>query len=131
MPPRINRILTPEISVAIWKSACVTCRAQPPSWMRRGALLNDAQNIGMSPTSVAGGEKAPGNCELIAGFCEPGSVTLDGLLLVLISPCGGASGLPKLAALAAAAVATEPAAAAASTARRDTESIVLSFRQNV
>src|SRR5215472_2639732 len=99
--------------------------------MRRGALLNDAQNIGMSPTSVAGGEKAPGNCELIAGFCGPMSVTLDGWFLVLISPCGGSSGLPKLAALAAvAAVASEPAAAAASMARRDTESIDLSFRQN-
>ena len=97
--------------------------------MRRGALLNEAQNIGMSPTSVAGGEKALGNCELIAGFCGPGSVTLAGWFLVLISPCGGSSGLPKLAALAA--VATEPAAAAASTVRRDTESMDFSFRQNL
>src|SRR6516164_9794171 len=98
--------------------------------MRRGALLNDAQNIGMSPTSVAGGEKAPGNCELIAGFCGPISVALEGCSLVLISPCGGASGLPKLAALAAvAADASEPAAATASMARRDTVSMDLSFRQ--
>jgi hypothetical protein len=29
--------------------------------MRRGALLNDAQLSGMLPTSVAGGENAPGN----------------------------------------------------------------------
>src|SRR6516164_7452007 len=78
--------------------------------MRRGALLKDAQNIGMSPTSVGGGENAPGNCEASAGFCGPGSVKLDGL--------------PKLAALAAAAaVTTVPAAAAASTPRRDTGSM--------
>src|SRR5580700_4684276 len=63
--------------------------------MRRGALLNEAQNIGMSPTSVAGGEKAPGNCELIAGFCGPGSVTLAGWFLVLISPCGGSCGCDR------------------------------------
>src|SRR5271157_1068251 len=92
--------------------------------MRRGALLKDAQNIGMSPTSVGGGENAPGNCEASAGFCGPGSVKLDGLAVVLIWPCGGSSGLPKLAALAAAAaVATVPAAAAASTPRRETGSI--------
>src|SRR5215472_10777230 len=91
--------------------------------MRRGALLNEAQNIGMSPTSVGGGENALGNCEASAGFWGPGSVKLDGLPVVLIWPCGGSSGLPKLAALAAAAVATVPAAAAASTPRRDTGSM--------
>src|SRR6516165_6647975 len=92
--------------------------------MRRGALLNDAQNIGMSPTSVGGGENAPGNCDDSAGFCGPGSVKLDGFPVVLIWPCGGSSGLPKLAALAAAAaVATVPAAAAASTPSRDTGSM--------
>src|SRR5277367_979353 len=98
--------------------------------MRRGALLKEAQNNGEEPTSVGGGEKALGNCEAIAGFCGPGSVTLDGLAVVLIWPCGGSSGLPKLAALAVeAAVATEPIAAAASTLRRDTASISVSFRQ--
>src|SRR5215475_14356683 len=92
--------------------------------MRRGALLNEAQNIGMSPTSVGGGENALGNCEASAGFCGPRSVELDGLGVVLDWPCGGSSGLPKLAAFAAAAaVATVPAAAAASTPRRDTGSM--------
>ena len=43
------------------KSVCVTWRAQPPFWMRLGALLNDAQSIGMPPTSVAGGVCAEGN----------------------------------------------------------------------
>src|SRR5258708_29883993 len=62
--------------------------------MRRGALLNDAQLSGMLPTSVAGGENAPGNRSLIAGFCGPGSVTLLGFL-ALIAPCGGSFGLPK------------------------------------
>src|SRR5262245_9354626 len=86
--------------------------------MRRGALLKVDQNIGMSPTSVGGGENALGNCEANGGFCGPGSVKLDGLFVVLIWPCGGSSGLPKVAALAAAAaVATVPAAAAASTPR--------------
>jgi len=35
-------MLTPEISSEIAKSACVTWRAQPPFWMRFGALLNEA-----------------------------------------------------------------------------------------
>src|ERR1700682_506165 len=93
--------------------------------MRRGALLNDAQNIGMSPILVAGGENAAGNCDAMAGFCGPMSVTLAGLPVVLIAPCGGSSGLPNVAAFAAtAAVATVPAAAAAaSKSRRDTGSI--------
>jgi hypothetical protein len=47
--------------VEIGKSACVTCRAQPPFWIRRGAVLNEAQICGMPPTSVAGGENADGN----------------------------------------------------------------------
>src|SRR6516164_3312072 len=89
--------------------------------MCRGALLNDAQNIGMSPILVAGGENAAGNCDAIAGFCGPGSVKLDGLPVVLIAPWGGWSGLPNVCATAA--VATVPAAAAASTLRRDTGSI--------
>src|SRR5262245_49362471 len=88
--------------------------------MRRGALLKDAQNIGMSPTSVGGGEKASGNCEANAGFCGPGSVTLAGLSLVLMAPWGGRSGLPNVCAFAAMlAVTTVPAAAAVSTLRRD------------
>src|SRR5262245_28174442 len=95
--------------------------------MRRGALLNDAQNIGMSPTLVAGGENASGSWDAMAGFCGPGSVKLDGLPVVLILPCGGSSGLPNVAALAAAAVTMVPAAAAASTLRRDTGSMVGSF----
>src|SRR5260221_3819817 len=79
-------MLTPAISSEIWKSYCVTCRAQPPFWMRRGALLNDAQNIGRSPTFVAGGEKAPGNWVVIAGLFGAGSVRLQGLSCVLVAP---------------------------------------------
>jgi hypothetical protein len=105
---------TPAIDSEIGKSAWVTWRAQPPSWMRLGALLNDAQNIGMSPTSVEGGEAAEGNCSASAGLCGPGSVRLPGL--ALIAPCGGSSGLPNSAARAAV-VATAPAAVAASTSR--------------
>ena len=56
--------------------------------MRRGALLNDAQLKGILPTSVAGGENAPGNWSLIAGFCGPGSLMLLGFL-ALMAPCGG------------------------------------------
>src|SRR5262245_46559601 len=98
--------------------------------MRRGALLKVDQNIGMSPTSVGGGENALGNCEANGGFCGPGSVKLDGLFVVLIWPCGGSSGLPKVAALAAAAaVATVPAAAAASMPRRDTGSMHMPPRE--
>src|ERR1700751_1857844 len=99
MPPADSRILTPEISLEIAKSAWVTSRAQPPSWMRRGALLNEAQVRGMLPTSVAGGEIADGKLSLIAVFCGPGSVALPGFL-ALIEPCGGSSGLPKEPALA-------------------------------
>ena len=62
--------------------------------MRRGALLKDAQFICRLPTSVAGGEKAPGNWLDMAGLLGPGSVALDGLFKVLIAPCGGTSGLP-------------------------------------
>ena len=72
MPPRVRRMLTPEIVSEIWKSYCVTWRAQPPFWMRRGALLNEAQNIGRPPTSVAGGEARAGK---LAG--ERGIVRAD------------------------------------------------------
>src|SRR6202163_2513543 len=89
--------------------------------MRRGALLNDAQLKGMLPTSVAGGENAPGNWSLIAGFCGPGSLMLLGFL-ALMAPCGGSFGLPKLislltgvafAVVIVAAVTTPPTAVAA------------------
>src|SRR6266446_1430096 len=99
-PPAVNRMLTPAIVSEIWKSACVTWRAQPPFWIRFGALLKDAQNCGMSPTSVAGGDDAAGNWSAIAGLCGPGSVRLAGFV-VLIAPCGGWSGLPNEPARAA------------------------------
>src|SRR5260370_29772214 len=95
--------------------------------MRRGALLNDAQLSGMLPTSVAGGENAPGNWSLMAGFCGPGSVMLLGFL-ALIAPCGGLFGLPKeisdfsgvaLAVVMVAAVATPATAVAAKISRLD------------
>ena len=91
-------MLTPEMVSATAKESWVTWRAQPPFWMRRGALLKDAQLSGMSPTSVAGGENAAGNWSLMAGFCGPGSVMLLGFL-ALMAPCGGSFGLPKLMSL--------------------------------
>src|SRR5258708_17147484 len=93
--------------------------------MRRGALLNDAQLSGMLPTSGGGGENAPGNWSLMAGFCGPGSLMLLGFL-ALIAPCGGSFGLPKAislftgmasAVVIIAAVATPPTAAAANMSR--------------
>src|SRR5438132_7671804 len=92
-------MLTPEMVSEIWKSAWVTCRAQPPFWIRFGALLNDAQNCGRSFVSPAGGEFAAGNWSAIAGLCGPGSVRLAGFC-ALIAPCSGASGLPNEAARA-------------------------------
>src|SRR3954467_8755423 len=102
--------------------------------MRRGALLNDAQLRGMLPTSVAGGENAPGNWSLIAGFCGPGSVTLLGFL-ALIAPCGGSFGLPKLislftgvaasAVVIVAAVIAPPTAVAASMSRLENIVVLL------
>src|SRR6266851_6068711 len=117
MPPAVSRMLTPEISSAIAKSACMTWRAHPPFWMRLDALLNDAQGNGMLPTSVAGGDCGEGNWPAMAGFCGPGSLMLAGLFLALIAPCGGRSGLPKDWACAActAAATSEPPAV---TARR-------------
>src|ERR1700755_1086957 len=94
--------------------------------MRRGALLKDAQLSGMLPTSVAGGENAPGNWSLMAGFCGPGSLMLLGFL-ALMAPWGGSLGLPKLislftgvsasAVVIVAAVTKPPAAVAASMSR--------------
>ena len=104
-------MFTPEMDSEIWKSACVTCRAQPPAWMRRGALLKEAQNCGRSPTSVAGGVKACGNCPAMAGFCGPGSTAARGLPCVFTMPWGGSSGLPGVAALAALAMLAKPTAA--------------------
>src|SRR6202035_247966 len=94
--------------------------------MRRGALLNDAQLSGMLPTSVGGGENAPGNWSLMAGFCGPGSEMLLGFL-ALIAPCGGSFGLPNAislftgvaasAVVIVAAVTSPPAAVAANMSR--------------
>src|ERR1700722_20679014 len=100
MPPAVNRMLTPVIVFEIAKSDCVPWRAQPPFWTRFGALLNEAQSIGLPPTSVAGGNCAEGNCLTIASFCGPGAARFPGPL-ALMAPCGGMSGLPKDAARAA------------------------------
>jgi hypothetical protein len=116
-------MFTPDISVEIAKSDCVTCRAQPPSWMRFGERLNDAQNCGMPPTSVGGGLRNAGMFLASAGSCGPGSTSALGLV-TLTAPCDGSSGFPNDAAFAtvaaaAAAVATPPAAVAARILRRD------------
>src|ERR1700735_3426997 len=84
--------------------------------MRFGALLNEAQSIGIPPTSVAGGNCAEGNCLPSASLCGPGSTRFPGPL-ALIAPCGGRSGLPKEAARAALAVTIAPAAETASMSR--------------
>src|SRR5271169_2865402 len=94
IPPLVSRILTPAIVSEISKSNCVTCRAQPPFWIRFAALLNDAQNCCRSFVEVAGGDTAEGNWLAIAGFCGPGSVTLAGFV-ALTAPWGGVSGLPN------------------------------------
>src|SRR5258708_1429694 len=118
MPPGPRRMLTPEIASEIAKSACVTCRAQPPFWMRFCALLNEPQNSCMSPTSVGGGLWKDGNWLATAGFWGPGSASPPGL--ALIAPCGGLSGLPNEAALAAVAtIAAPPAAPSARMSRRE------------
>src|SRR6266403_3515460 len=118
MPPGPSRMFTPDTAVEIGKSAWVTSRAQPPLWLRLWALLKEAQNCGMSPTSVGGGLTALGNCDCSFGFCGPGSLRAPGVLLM--APSGGSSGLPKVAACAGPAASTAPpAAAAASTSRRE------------
>src|SRR5216684_1430440 len=79
--------------------------------MRFGAMLNEFQTIGISPTSVAGGFRKDGRLFASAGFCGPGAVRLWGSV-ALIAPCGGKSGLPNDSApLAVAARATTPPAA--------------------
>jgi hypothetical protein len=106
----------------IAKSFCVTWRAQPPAWIRLWTLLNDAQNAGISPTSVAGGLFGLGNCEVSTGFCAPWSPSAAGLALT--APSAGSSGLPNVAARATvAAVATAPVAPNASMLRRENGSI--------
>src|SRR3981189_2591091 len=95
--------------------------------MRLGALLNDAQYCGRSPTSVGGGDCAEGNWLPNTRSCGPGSVTLAGFL-ALIAPCGGSSGLPKEAAAAAVADIATPAAAVARTSRL--EIMAFSFHVN-
>src|SRR5882672_5351283 len=127
MPPAVKRMLTPVIVFEMAKSACVTWRAQPPFWMRFGALLKDAQSIGMPPTSVAGGVCAEGNWLPMASLCGPGSLRFPGAL-ALTAPCAGWSGLPKEAARAALAVITAPAADTASISRL--ENIFVSPIQN-
>ena len=92
-------MFTPEISLEIAKSDCVTCRPQPPSWMRRGARLNEAQNCGMLPTSVGGGSRNVGMVLASAGSCGPGIVNASGLV-TLTAPSGGRSGFPNEAARA-------------------------------
>src|ERR1700736_3787435 len=125
IPPAVSRMLTPVIVSEIAKSCCVTCRAQPPFWTRFGALLNEAQSIGMPPTSVAGGDCAEGNCLPMASLCGPGSLRFPGPL-ALIAPCGGWSGLPKEAARGALAVITAPAADTARISRLESMSPLLS-----
>src|SRR5712671_4056339 len=130
-PPAVSRMLTPAMVSEIWKSACVTWRAQPPFWMRFGALLNDAQNCGRSPTSVGGGEDAAGNRSASAGLCGPGSVTLAGFVAPT-APCGGSSGLPNAAARASTDktdAAASPAAPAPSRLRLVTSTTTISSNQ--
>src|SRR5258705_8292039 len=52
MPPAVSRILTPVMVVEIAKSAWVTCRAQPPSWMRRCTVLKEDQICGIAAHPV-------------------------------------------------------------------------------
>src|SRR5450755_3158173 len=125
MPPAVSRMLTPLIVSEIAKSFCVTWRAQPPFCTRFGALLNEAQSIGLPPTSVGGGNCADGNCLASASLCGPGSLRFPGPS-ALTAPSGGRSGLPNEAACAALAV-TAPAAVTTRTSRL--ENIILSLLQ--
>ncbi len=112
-------MLTPEISVEIAKSDCVTWRPQPPSWMRRGARLNEDQNCGELPTSVGGGVRKEGSVPASAGSLGPWMASVAGSV-TLAAPCGGWSGLPKVAAVAAVtAMAAPPVAVVARMWRRE------------
>src|SRR5579859_4886430 len=106
MPPAERCMFTPAMSVEIGKAPVLTWRAQPPSWTRFGAMLNEDQNSGMPPTSVGGGLMKDGRLLASAGFCGPGSERAWGL--AFIAPCGGRSGLPNTPAAWAAAVMTPP-----------------------
>src|SRR5246127_176979 len=130
-PPDVSRMLTPAIVSEIWKSDWVTCRAQPPFWIRFAALLNDAQNCGRSFVEVAGGDTAAGNWSAIAGLFGPGSVKLAGFV-ALTAPVGGVSGLPNPCARAferidVAASPPTPAAAPPSSLRRGTSTMTTSI----
>src|ERR1700747_3702170 len=92
--------------------------------MRFGALLNDAQVVGIPPTSVAGGDSADGNWSASVRFCGPGSVRLQGPL-ALTAPSGGSSGLPKEAAFAVDTVIAAPIADAASRFRLESIIVLL------
>src|SRR5215469_9481538 len=119
MPPAARRMLTPAISVEMAKSDCVTCRPQPPSWMRLGARLNEAQNSGMLPTSVGGGLRNDGIVLASVGSCGPGIESASGFV-TFTAPCGGKSGFPNDAARAiVAATDAPPIAELARTVRRD------------
>src|SRR3954469_24586956 len=86
MPPGPNRMLTPAISVEMAKSACVTCRPQPPSWIRRAARLKDDQKVGMLPTSVGGGLRNVGIWLANAGSLGPTIVKAFGLVTLTAPP---------------------------------------------
>src|ERR1700726_230616 len=83
-------------------------------------LLKDAQNSGIPLMSVAGGSWAVGNWLASAAFCGPGSSRLV-RLFPLIRPSCGESGLPNVAADAAAETprAAAEAAAPSRISRRD------------
>src|ERR1700731_3317128 len=83
-------------------------------------LLKDAQNSGIPLMSVAGGSWDVGNWLASAAFCGPGSSRLV-RLFPLIRPSGGESGLPNVAADAAADTprAAAEAAAPSKISRRD------------
>src|SRR5256885_6798428 len=99
MPPAVKRMLTPVIVFEIAKSACVTWRAQPPFWMRFGALLKDAQSIGMPPTSVAGGGCAGGKWVAMASLFGAGSLGFSGAF-AFAAPCARWVRVPQETALA-------------------------------
>lgn len=87
--------------------------------MRLGALLNDAQNRGMSPILVAGGKIAPE----LAGerrILRPWIRGAGRLVLELTAPCGGSSGfLNDGGRVAGTAVAVRLAMVALRRSRRD------------
>ena len=60
------------------KSLSVTSRAQPSLCTRFGAMLNDDQNRGMSPTWVGSGSRNAGRLFAIVGLCGPGSAKACG-----------------------------------------------------